>query len=110
MREVIDDALARGERLKKDIVAQILKSATINELVNNKRFADTIARVIQTKDEVGRILRQNVQEALRVMSIPSKQQISAYERRVDQLERRIDSLGRQLMKKGLNHRSRHKSR
>lgn len=110
LREVIDDALARGERLKKDIVGQILKSATLNELVTNKRFAEMVARVIQTKDEVGRILRRNVQDALRVMSIPSKQQIISYERRVIQLERKIDTLGRRLMKKRLNSPSRRKSR
>lgn len=110
LREVIDDALQRGERLKRDIVEQILKSATLNELINNKRFTESIAKIIQTKDEVGRILRQNVQDALKVMSIPSKQQIVSYEKRVEQLERKIDSLGRRLMKKRLHGNSRHKSR
>lgn len=111
LREVIDDALARGERLKKDIVEQILKSATLNELINNKRFTESIAKIIQTKDEIGRILRQNVQDALKVMSIPSKQQISTYEKRVEQLERKIDTLGRRLMKKRLHgNSSRRKSR
>lgn len=102
LREVIDDALARGERLKRDIVAQILKSATLNELINNKRFTESIARIIQTKDEISRILRQNVSEALKAMSIPSKQQITSYEKRVEQLERKIDSLGRRMMKKRLH--------
>jgi polyhydroxyalkanoate synthesis regulator phasin len=102
LKEVIDDALARGERLKRDIVGQILKSATLNELINNKRFAETVARVIQTKDEISRTIQRNVQDALRAMSIPSKQQISAYERRVQQLERRIDTLGRRLIKAKLH--------
>jgi uncharacterized protein Yka (UPF0111/DUF47 family) len=102
LKEVIDDALARGEKLKRDIVGQILKSATLNELINNRRFAETIARVIQTKDEISRTIHRNVQDALRAMSIPSKQQISAYERRVEQLERKIDSLGRRLIRNKFN--------
>jgi len=102
LKEVIEDAIARGERLKKDIVGQILKSATINELLHNRKFADTVAKVIQTKDEIARTIHRNVQDVLKTMSIPSKNQISSYERRIDQLERRIDSMGRNLMKKKLN--------
>jgi hypothetical protein len=46
------------------------------------------------------------------MSIPSKSQISAYERRIDLLEKKIDSMGRNLMKKKLNggHKHRRSSR
>lgn len=102
LKEVIEDALARGEKLKKDIVRQILSSSTLNELINNHRFADTVARVIQTKDVVARTLRRNTVEALKMMSIPSKNEIRAYEQRVQKLERQIDSLGRQLMKNRLH--------
>lgn len=110
LREAIEDALARGDRLKKDIVGQILKSATLNELLNNRKFTNTIARVIQTKDEVARSINRNVQDALKAMRIPSKQQISAYEKRIDSLERKIDSLGRNLLKKKLNGGSPHRRR
>ncbi|HSA60544.1 MAG TPA: phasin family protein [bacterium] len=102
LKEVIEDAIARGERLKKDIVGQILKSATINELLNNRRFTETIAKVIQTKDEIARTIHRNVQDALKTMSIPSKNQLSSYERRINMLEKKIDSMGRNLMKKKLN--------
>jgi len=105
LKEVIEDAIARGEKLKKDIVGQILKSATINELISNRRFTDTVAKVIQTKDEIARTIHRNVnvafKEALKTMSIPSKTQISSYERRIEQLEKKIDSMGRDLMKKKL---------
>lgn len=101
LKEIIDDALTRGEKLKKDIVGQILKSATLNELVHNKKFAETIAKVIQTKDEITRTIQRNVHETLRAMSIPSRQQLSSYERRIDQLERKINTLGRDAFKKKL---------
>ena len=106
LKEVIDDALARGEKLKEDIVAQILKTATLNELVKNRRFTDTIARVIRTKDEISKVVTRNVQDALKVMRIPSKQQIVVYEKRIEKLERQIDTLGRKMMRKKLNGRHR----
>ena len=92
LKEVIEDAIQRGERLKIDI---------LNDLVSNKRFAETVARVIETKEAIGQILRKNVHEVLKVMSIPSQEQIVTYERRVQKLEHQIDQLGRQLMKRGL---------
>ena len=99
IREVIEDAIARGEKIKNDIVGQILKSATFNDLVNNRRFTQTITKVIQTKNEITRTIQRNVQDALRTMSIPSKSDFSSYEKRVDQLEKKLDSLGRSLTKK-----------
>ncbi len=102
LKEVINDALERGEKLKKDIVAQILKSATLNELINNRRFAETIAHVIRTKEEISRAVSRNVQDALKAMKIPSKQEISAYEKRVEKLEKQIENIGRKMMKKKLN--------
>lgn len=113
LKEVIEDAIARGEKLKKDIVGQILKSATINDLLNNRRFTETVAKVIQTKDEIARSIHRNVnvafKEALKTMSIPSKNQITSYEKRIDVLERKIDSMGRNLMKKKLNDNGRRRS-
>lgn len=99
IREVIEDAIARGEKIKNDIVGQILKSATLHDLVNNRRFTQTITKVIRTKNEITKTIQRNVQDALKTMSIPSKSDFSNYEKRVDELEKRLDSLGRNLTKK-----------
>ncbi len=101
LKEVIEDALQRGEKLKKDIVRQVLSSAALNELVVNRRFVETVGRVIETKQAITQILRKNVHEILKVMSIPSQDQIGVYEKRIQRLEHQIDQLGRRLMKKGL---------
>jgi len=101
IKEMIEDVFERGERLKKDVVRQVLSSAAFSELIDNKHFAETIARVIRTKEIVSRLIRQNVQEVLKVMSIPSREQVATYDKRVQKLEHQIDRLGRQLIKKGL---------
>ncbi len=98
IKEVIEDALARGEKLKHDIVGQILKSATLSELINNRRFTETVARVIQTKDEIGRVIQKTVHEALRAMKIPTREQIAGYERRVQMLEKKVSRFDHRLTK------------
>ncbi len=108
LKEIIEDALSRGDKLKKDIVGQILKSATLNELVHNRKFAQTIAKVIQTKTEISKSIHKNVHDALKLIKIPSQEQIHAYEKRVIQLERKIDSLGRRVFKSNLKKPARRK--
>ena len=100
LKEVIDDAMARGEKLKRDIVSQILKSATLNELVSHRQFANTLVKIIQGRDEIVRTIQRSVLEALRVMNIPSRQELASYEKRVHQLEKKIDSIGRGFFKEG----------
>ena len=99
LRQVIDDALSRGEKLKKDIIAEIISSATLRDLVNNKAFISTVAKVIQTKQEVSATLKQSVHEALKVMKIPSREAIQGYERKILSLEKHLDQLDRKLMVK-----------
>jgi Asp/Glu/hydantoin racemase len=99
LREVLDDALSRGERLKHDIITEIVSSATLRDLINNKSFIDTITKIIRTKHEVSTLIRDNVQEALKAMHIPSRSQLNAFERKVLQLERQLDQVSRKLVLK-----------
>lgn len=106
IREMIEDALERGEKLKKDIVRQVLSSAALADLLENQRFTETVARVIRTKEVVSRLIRQNVQEVMKVMSIPTREQLADYDKRVQKLEGQIDRLGREVMRRGLKSYSR----
>lgn len=110
LREVFEDALQRGERLKEDIIGQILKSATLRDLLSNKRFLETAIHAIQKQREFTASLRRNIQEILKLMSIPNRGQIDSYQKRIEKLEGQIDHLGRQMMKKGLKKRSRKRRR
>ncbi|MBI4374240.1 MAG: phasin family protein [Deltaproteobacteria bacterium] len=97
-REVIEDALHRGEKLKKDIVGQILSSAAFNELVNNKKFTDTVVKIIETKHEIARALHKKIEEILKRICVPSTHDLSSYQRRVEKLENQVDQLSRQSRK------------
>lgn len=100
LKEVLEDALERGEKLKRDIVGEVLKSAVFSDLVSSRRFIDAVTKIIHTKDEVGRFIRHNVQDVLKVMSIPSKQDLDSCEKRIHKLERELDHVGRRMMKRG----------
>ncbi|MBI2066846.1 MAG: hypothetical protein HYT77_02375 [Deltaproteobacteria bacterium] len=105
LKEVLEDALKKGERLKKEVVGQVLNSAVLNELLSSERFARAVTKIVETKEEVVKTVRRNVQDLLKLMSVPSHEQMTAYEKRVRTLEHQIDTLGRQLMRSGLKKKS-----
>ena len=98
LKEALEDALARGEKLRHDITKEILNSQVFMDLANNPRFVNAVARVIRSKAEVARSLQKRVKETLRIMKIPTREQLRTYERRVSRLERELDSVGRKISK------------
>ncbi len=99
LKEALEDAIARGDKIRQDITKEILNSQIFADLANNPRFVNAVARVIRSKAEVARSLQKRVKETLQVMKIPTREQIRTYERRVAKLEREIDTVTRRVAAK-----------
>jgi polyhydroxyalkanoate synthesis regulator phasin len=99
LKEALEDALARGEKMRQEITREILNSQVFSDLANNQRFVSAVARVIKSREEVARSLQRRVQEAISSMKIPSRAQVKAYEKRVAHLEKEIDVISRKLLRK-----------
>lgn len=94
LREVLEDVVRKGEQLKKDVVKQVLHSAVLNEILGSQQFAKKMLRMIP-KREIGRLLQKNFQEVLRAMSIPTRQQLATYEKRIVKVEQLLNRIARQ---------------
>ncbi|MDO8461841.1 MAG: hypothetical protein Q7S98_03160 [Deltaproteobacteria bacterium] len=99
LREVLEDAIERGEKIKKDIVRELLSSTALADLLHSKRFLETVTRILNSKKEVSRLIRRHVRDVLKVMSIASKGELQSCEKRMHELERRVDQLSRHSKKK-----------
>lgn len=99
LREALEDALARGEKLRQDITKEILDSQVFTDLANNQHFVNAVARVIRSKVEVARSLQLRIKEILEVMNIPTRHQVRTYEQRVIGLEKTLDSITRNFAKR-----------
>lgn len=96
LREALEEALSRGERLRREITKDILNSQIFSDLANNPRFVKAVARVIRSKTEVAHSVQNRVKELLANMHIPTRQTVQDFERRVARLERDLNSVGRKL--------------
>jgi len=96
LKEALEDAFARGEKLRHDITNEILHSQVFSDLANNPHFVNAVALVIRSKSEVTRTLQKSIKESLKLMKIPTREQVRTYERRISQLEREIQNVMRKL--------------
>lgn len=52
IKTILDEAMNKGEKIKSEMIHELLKSKTVHDLVTNKNFIHAVTRIIETKDEV----------------------------------------------------------
>lgn len=99
LKAIWDETLIRGEKLKDEVVTEILKSKTVKELVSNKYFINAVTRVIETKEEVKRALGKQIQTLFHKVEVPTQIELKSLAVKLKQLEKIIDKLAATPKKK-----------
>lgn len=94
IKSIFDEAISRGEKFKSEIVNEILSSRTLQDIVGNKNFIRAISTVIQTKDEVKRVISSQVKSIFNVMDVPSKDDLINVAKKISHMEKVIEKIGR----------------
>lgn len=93
LKDLLDEALSRGEKLKDEILEDIVKSKTLNRIVSNPNFASAVGRVIETTDEVKKVIQKQVKGLFEVMSVPTKHDFAKVGHKIAEMEKSIEHLG-----------------
>ena len=94
LRTLIDEAINRGEKIKSEVLSEILQSKTIQEIVTNKSFIRAVSRVIETTDEVKKVINKQVKVIFDMMDVPTKDDILRIGGQVTNLEKFVERIGR----------------
>lgn len=92
-KDLLDEVRVRGEKLKDEVLDELVNSKTLGKIVSNPNFVDAVSRVITTTEEVKRSLQKQVTSIFRAMNVPSKVDIAKVGARIAEVEKSIDSLG-----------------
>jgi len=92
-KSLLDEAIERGERMKDEVLDELLKSKTLHEVVSNRNFIKAISRVIETKEEIKRTISKQVKSIFLVMDVPTKSEIAKIGNHIVKLENIISKLG-----------------
>lgn len=96
-RNFVNQALVKGENLKDEITEEILKSPVFKEFARSDLFERAVSTVVKTKDDVARSIRQNVKTVLKLMDIPSRNDVNSLERKLAHIAKELDRVGRRTI-------------
>ena len=96
-KEFFDEALTKGEHIKNEIVSELMKSKYLHEMLKSDRFAKAVSGVTHTKDEVAKSIRKNVKAVFQIMAVPTRDDLSHLERKIDGLEKSLDKVAKKVI-------------
>ncbi len=94
---ILDEAINRGEKIKQEVIAEILKSKTIQEIVMNKNFVKAVTRLIETKEEVKKVINKQVKTIFDMMDVPTQRDLLKIGKKLTKLESILNRVGRKTI-------------
>lgn len=97
LKHFLDEAFVKGKNIKEELLSDILSSRVLSEMFNNEMFVKAVSRVVQTKEEVSRVIRKNVKSVFELMDVPSRTDLFTLQRKIDHLEKLVDRVGKRAI-------------
>jgi len=97
IRTAMEEAFHKGEKIKDQLLADVMGSQAVNDLLQNELFLRSLTKVINTKYELQKALKNNVKNVLKLFNLPSREEISMMERKLNRLENEIDGIQRKVL-------------
>lgn len=94
LKSLLDEAMEKGEKIKSEIFSEVLKSKTIQQFVSNKNFLKALAKVIQTKEEIKKVIQTQVKSIFHVMDVPRRDELINIASKIGNIEKVVDKIGR----------------
>lgn len=97
LKNFLDEAFVRGKQVKEEVLSQLLQSKMLEEVARSDFFSKAVTRVIKTKEDVAKALKKNVEAVFQIMDIPSRNDFSHLEQKIEHLEKVIDRVGKKAI-------------
>lgn len=97
-KQLVERALVKGENLKDEFAQEILKSKVFKEFVKSDLFGKAVSSAIKTKEDVTKVVRDNIKSVLKIMDIPSRNDMNKIQRKITSLENQVSKIGKKSVK------------
>lgn len=91
LTQVFDELKKRSEKIKNEVLDEIVKSKTLNKIVSNKNFINAVSSIIATKQEVQKTLNKQITTLVKGMKVATKRDLSLIIAQLQKIEKRIDA-------------------
>jgi uncharacterized protein Yka (UPF0111/DUF47 family) len=97
IRTAMEEAFQRGEKIKDQLIHDVINSQAVGELLQNEFFLKSLSKVMNTRYELRKALRSNMKSVLKIFNVPSRDEIHTMERKINRLESEIDGIHRKVL-------------
>lgn len=93
----MDDALNKGEKIKKKVVKGVLGSKALENVLTNEKVVQGMSKAFTAKADLEKSLRKQLGRALKVFDVPSRADLKNMQNKISQLESEMDGIHRKIM-------------
>lgn len=89
-KNLLDEAFQKGEQVKEELLVELVHSKMVNELLKSDKFARAVTTLMQTKEEVTKLIQKQVKHILQFIDIPSRSDLEAMDHKLSRLSHELD--------------------
>ncbi len=97
LKDLIEEAMTKGKDLKDDLLSELLHSKVVSDMAQSDLLMKGLTHILQTKEEVSHVLKKKMQHVFQLMDVPSRNDLSRIEQKLDHLEKTIDRVGKKAI-------------
>lgn len=101
LRSAMEEALQRGEKIKDQVLSEVLSSEALNQLMQNELFLKSLTKILTTKHEIQQAMKKNMKVIFQALKVPTRDEINSLERKFNRLENEVGSLQRKTVSASL---------
>lgn len=90
LKEMIKEARVKAEQVKNEVVADLVNSKTLNQIVSNKNFLKAVSYAIETKQEIQTTITKQVKDLLKTLNVPHKKELNELGKKLEAMEKAVE--------------------
>ncbi|GEM_PF-2535434 len=105
LRKFLHHAMEKGEQIKTKLVEDVLQSRLVNQLLKNEKFLSGVVGLLNAKTGVERKLQGKFNHVLKMLEVPTRDEVKVMERKIHKLENEIETLQRVVLSQKLKNKT-----
>ena len=101
LHNFLEQAFERGERIKSQVLEDLMNSGLVNQLLKNEKFLNAMVGLLNMKSGMEKRLHRNLNFLMKLCEIPTRDEISGMEKKIRHLETEIESIHRRVLTQSL---------
>lgn len=101
LHNFFEQALQRGERIKSQMLEDLMNSGMVNQLLKNEKFLNAVVALLNVKSSVEKKIHRNINFLMKMCEIPTRDEIQGMEKKIRHLETEIEGIHRRVLTQSL---------